>query len=147
MLARRELSTTQVRDRLERKGFNLEQIASALRRLRHEGALDDRRTAVAYAHTSAHIKMHGRIRTTRELQRLGISPSLSKTAVVEVYDEVDERGLLERALARRLKGRIETRAELGRLYRYLIRQGFDGSKVMSALTARSASGTTPDATD
>ena len=147
MLARRELSTTQVRDRLERKRFDRAEIESALQRLRRGGALDDHRTAVAYAHSSAHIKMHGRIRTTRELHGLGISRTLSEAAIVEVYDELDECVLLERALARRLKGGIETRAQLGRLYRYLIRQGFDGSAVMSALTAHSAPGTTPDAAD
>ena len=136
MLARRELSTAQLRERLERKGaFEAPEIEHTLGRLQREGALNDRRTAVVHARHSAEIKLHGRLRATRELQRRGISRGLAAEAVAEVYDELDEGTVLERALARRLTGRIETRAELGRLYRYLIRQGFEGAAVMAALTA------------
>ena len=136
MLACRELCTAQVKDRLHRKGFSDTQIEPVVRQLRREGALNDHRTAVAYAHSAAHVKMRGRRRAVRELQGFGISREQSEAAVAHVYGELDERVVLERALARRLQGRVETRAEFHRLYHYLLRQGFDGHMVMTALTAR-----------
>ena len=139
MLARRELSTTQVSERLRRIAFEPEQIEPVLRRLVSEGALDDHRTAVIYAHRAAHVKMQGQRRAARELQRLGIDRRQADAAVVQVYGELDEQVVLERALARRLRGEIHSRAELRRLYQYLLRQGFEGSAAMAALTARAAS--------
>ena len=144
MLSRRELSTTQVRDRLRRKGFAEHEIKPALRHLGRTGALDDQRTALALAHSSAHIKMHGRQRAIRELELKGISRELSLTAVGKVYDGLDEQMLLERALARRLGGPIDSSAELGRLYRYLIRQGFDGTAALSVLKNHTIPAVTED---
>ena len=145
MLARRELSTAQVRERLRRKGLTREEIEPALRRLRREGTLDDRRTALAYARHAATVSLRGRRRTLRELERLGLGSAQARAAVDEVFGDLDEHALLERALARRLRGRIRDRAELGRLYQYLIRQGFEGDMAMAALNARAVTST--DATE
>ena len=138
MLARRELSTAQVRERLRRKGLTREEIEPALRRLRREGALDDRRTALAYARHAATVKLRGRRRTLQELERIGLVRTQARSVVDEVFGNLDEQALLERALARRLRGPIRDRAEQRRLYQYLIRQGFDGSMAMAALHARAA---------
>ncbi len=138
MLSRRELSSAQLRDRLQRKDFAPDDIETALRRLQDIGALDDLRTARALAHTAAHIKMRGRFRAIRELQERGIDRALSVRVVDEVYGDLDQHLLLERALARRLKGRIETRGELRRLYQYLIRQGFEAAAARSVLMTRAA---------
>ena len=56
-----------------------------------------------------------------------------------MYGEFDEQVVLERALARRLRGEIQSRAELQRLYQYLLRQGFEASAAMATLTGRVAS--------
>ena len=139
MLARRELSTAQVSERLRRVAFEPEQIEPVLRRLVREGALDDHRTAVIYAHRAAHVKMQGRRRTARELKGFGIDRKQAEAAVVQVYGELDEQVVLERALARRLRGEIHSRTELRRLYHYLLRQGFESNAAMATLTARAAS--------
>jgi len=146
MLSRRELSTAQVRDRLKKKGFEAADIESAVERLLDSGALDDQRTARALAHMAAHVKLRGPFRTIQELQAHGIDRDLSERTVDEVYGDLDPQLLLERALARRLKGRIETRGELRRLYQYLVRQGFEGAAARSALMARAdpAATTPPD---
>ena len=49
MLARRELSESQVRGRLTRRQFDPDEIDAAVARLRRERALDDQRTALACA--------------------------------------------------------------------------------------------------
>lgn len=133
MLSRRELSTAQVRERLARKGFDRDAIEAALGRLRQAGALDDARTAQALAHRSAHVRLHGRLRAVRELEGRGIGRSLALSAVDAAYREVDEDELIERALARRLRGPIDSPAALRRLYHYLVRQGFDGAAARAAL--------------
>ena len=133
ILSHRELSTAQVRDRLARKGFNPTSIEPAIQQLQREGALDDRRTARSVAHRSAHVSLHGRHRAMRELRKRGISQDISTSIVEEIYSEIDETDLSERALARRLKGSIESPAEMRRLYQYLIRQGFEGWLAQSIL--------------
>lgn len=136
MLARRELSAAQVRERLERKGFGRDQVEPALRRLRRAGALDDRRAAHALAHRSAHVRMHGRLRAVREIERRGIDRELAASAVDEAYRGIDEDALIARALARRRRGQVESGAERRRLHRYLVRQGFDGAAAAAALRTR-----------
>ena len=136
MLARRELSAAQVRERLERKGFGRDQVEPALRRLRRAGALDDRRAAHALAHRSAHVRMHGRLRAVREIERRGIDRELAARAVDEAYRGIDEDALIARALARRRRGQVESGAERRRLHRYLVRQGFDGAAAAAALRTR-----------
>ncbi len=138
MLARRELSTAQVRERLRRKGLTREEIEPSLHRLRQEGALDDDRTALAYARHAATVKLRGRRRTLQELEGLGLVRAQARAAVDAVFGNLDEQALLERALARRLRGRIRNRSELRQLYQYLIRQGFESSMVMATLNTRAA---------
>ena len=138
LLARRELSTAQVRERLARKGFGDDAIEAALARLQRVGALDDLRTARALAHRSANVRLHGRRRAVQELRSRGIERSLALKAVEATYRELDEHDLLERALARRLHGQIDSPAALRRLYQYLVRQGFDGAAAQAALRSHAA---------
>lgn len=133
MLARRELSAAQLRQRLERKGFDAGQIAAALGGLQRAGALDDERAALALARRSAEVRMHGRPRARREIEGRGISADLARRAVDAVYGDIDERDLLQRALRRRLHGPLDSRAALRRLHRQLVRQGFDADAVLAAL--------------
>jgi len=137
MLARRELSEAQVFERLKSKGFSESEIASAIKRLRSESVVDDRRTAASHARKAAEIKKRGRLRTLRELRALGISPTDALKAVADAYEFVDELKLLENAISKRLNGTIGTRAEFKRLYQALIRQGFESGDVMKVLTAKS----------
>ncbi len=133
ILSHRELSTAQVRDRLARRGLDPTSIETAIQQLQRNGALDDSRTARSVAHRSANVSLYGRNRVMRELRNRGISQDISTSVIEEVYSEIDEHDLSERALARRLKGPIESLAEMRRLYQYLIRQGFDGWLAQSIL--------------
>ena len=90
MLARRELFTTQIRDRLTRKGFTSPSVEGAIDRLREDGALDDRRAAGAYARDAAQLKSRGRRRTLRELGELGVSPTDAQQAVDDAYATVSD---------------------------------------------------------
>ena len=139
MVAGRELFATQVRARLIRKGFAPDSADDTVHRLCQDGAVDDRRAAAGYARYAAEIKSRGRRRTLRELGELGVEPSDAQHAVDEAYAGVSDTALLGRALGRRLTGQIETRAQFRRLYGALLRQGFEGSAIVAALKARTAS--------
>ena len=107
--------------------------------LKSNGALDDGRTARAAARTDALVKRHGRSRVTQHLAALGIDRDLARRVVQEVFAEIDEQELLERALARRLgrtRRAVKDAAEYRRLYGYLVRQGFEPSAVSNLLRER-----------
>jgi regulatory protein len=137
MLARRELSEAQVRQRLSRRGHVLESIEAAVQRLKSERAIDDVRVAEAIARTETTIKRHGRRRVRRQLEHAGIAPPTARGAVDEAFSGIDDHALIEAALAKRLRGRtgIADDREFQKLYRYLIAQGFETDSVMRTLTA------------
>ena len=139
-LGARELTEFQIRQRLRSRQVLPEMIDATVDRLRRGGALDDRRTALACARTHALVKRHGRTRIMRELEAIGIDRDLARGAVQNVFEQVDERALMERALAGRTGRRTRSlidRSEYRRLFAYLVRQGFEPSAVHALLRARS----------
>src|SRR4051794_28373003 len=140
LLARRELSEAQVRQRLVRRGYVPDEIDAAISQLLEERALDDRRVAAAIAHTETRVRGRGRLRVKRQIEAAGISTSLAQDAVDAVFGEIDSDALLAAALERRLRGRatIEDDREFQRLYRYLSTQGFESDRVLAILRSRRA---------
>ena len=138
MLARRELSESQVRARLARRQFDPDHIDTAIDRLRRERALDDRRVALACARTEARVRHRGRARVVRQVEALGIDRDIARHAVAEVFGELDESALLEQALDRRLRRglTLDDEGDVRRVHRYLIAQGFDPSRVHALLRSR-----------
>jgi regulatory protein len=138
MLARRELSEAQVRQRLARREHRAEDIDAAVERLRAERAIDDARAAGAIARTQTAVKGRGRLRIVRQIEQAGISRELARRAADEAFESIDADAHIAAALDKRLRGRtrISDRAELSRLYRYLVSQGFDPDAAMRALKAR-----------
>jgi regulatory protein len=136
-LARRELSEAQLRQRLSRRGFPPDDIDTAIDRLRQDGSLDDARVAAAIARSQLSIKKRGARRVRREIEAAGITSALAERAVAEVYAEVDADALMAAAIDRRLgTRRLDDDREMARLYRYLVGQGFDADKAMTALRKR-----------
>lgn len=135
LLGRRELSVAQVRSRLLDREHSPEDTDEAIARLLENGALDDRRVARAYARTAAKIKGRGRLRVSRELQALGIAKDVVSEAVAEVFGDVDERALIDRAIQKKLRGgkKPTTMQERARLYQFLMRQGFTPAGISAAL--------------
>jgi regulatory protein len=138
MLGRRELTEAQVRDRLGRRQFEEEAIDAAIVRLRSERALDDRRTALACARTEANLKQHGRLRALRQVEAIGVPRGVARAAVAEVFADLDEDALLQRALDRRLRhgASLEEMPAARRIHRYLLAQGFDAARVTDAIRRR-----------
>ena len=138
MLARRELSESQIRQRLARKGYSESDIDEAVERLRGERAIDDARVAAAIARTETSIRRRGKLRVRMQIERAGIGTDLAKRAVDEVFSEIDDDELIEASLRKRLRHRetIADDREFQRLFRYLLGQGFETDKILRALTIR-----------
>jgi regulatory protein len=139
MLARRELSEAQVRQRLARRGHDEDAIDRAVARLKAERAIDDARVAAAIARTETSIKRRGRLRVRRQIENAGIAGPVARRAVDDAFEEIDPGALLEAALGRRLRGgrAIADDREFQRLYRFLIGQGFGPDEVLRLLRSRS----------
>lgn len=135
MLARRELSETQLRQRLRRRQHEADAIEEAIARLKSERNLDDERVAGAIARSETSLRKRGRYRVTRQIEAAGIASSIAKRVVDETFAAIDGEALLAQALARRLRGRtrIEDDREFQRLYRYLVAQGFAPDRVLALL--------------
>jgi regulatory protein len=135
MLGRRELSERQVRQRLQRRGYDQESIDAAIVRLTRDRSLDDERAARAMAHAEATLRKRGTLRVKRRLEAAGIAPAVAQRAIEEVFQSIDSDGLMDAALRRRLRGRerIADDREFQRLYRYLTGQGFEPERVLALL--------------
>ena len=136
MLARRELSEAQVRQRLARKQHSQDDIDEAIARLRDERAIDDARVAEAIARTETSIRRRGKMRVRMQIQRAGISSTAAKEAADRVFASIDDAELIEAALRKRLRGRqtIADEREFQRLYRYLAGQGFEADLIVKTLS-------------
>jgi regulatory protein len=136
LLARRELSEAQVRDRLTRRGFDASGINAAVARLAADRAIDDRRVATAVARLEALVRVRGRQRVLQKVRALGIADDVAREAVAAAFEDVDEDALIERAVARRLRGRPAAgldRTSTRKLVAALVRQGFAAPAVLAWL--------------
>jgi regulatory protein len=135
LLARRELSVADLRARLVDREHSTDDVEAAIDRLLESGALDDRRVARAYARTASKIKGRGRLRVVRELQAMGIARDIVAEAVDDVFGDIDERAMIDRAVQKKLRGgrKPSTVQERARIYQFLMRQGFTPAAVSAAL--------------
>jgi SOS response regulatory protein OraA/RecX len=125
-----------LRESLKKNQLHPNDIALTISRLTESRVLDDTRTAIAYAHRSANVKLRGKHRTLQELQARGFGFSVASYAVETVFDEADETIVLERAIQKRLNGPIRTPTQFRKLYHALLRQGFPSEAIASALISR-----------
>ena len=135
LLARRELSEKQLRDRLIDRDHQRDEIDRVIAHLLESKTLDDDRVARAYARTAAGVKGRGRLRVMRELNEMGIAREVATEALADVFADVDERALIAKALKKKMRGRprIANAAEHARLYQFLMRQGFTPAGITAAL--------------
>ncbi len=135
LLAKRELSEAQLRQRLLRKGHTAEAVEQAVTRLKTERALDDARVAEAIGRFEMALRGRGQRRARQRMRSVGIDARTVERAVDLVYADADPETLIDRALAKRLRGRttVTDERERARLYRYLIGQGFESDRVIAAL--------------
>jgi regulatory protein len=138
MLARRPYSVAELRRALERKFPENSAVPEAVARLRELGYLDDRKFAEHYASSLARNKSFGRHRVRRELKAKLVNYRFVEPAIQNAYEETDERQLLEKTLARKIRAlRLPlTRSRLATLCRSLLRRGFAADAIMKSIRSR-----------
>ena len=138
LLARRELSEAQVRQRLARKGHTEPDIDQAVARLVADRSIDDARVADAIARTETAVRKRGRVRVRMRIQQAGIGKDIARQAVDQVFGGIDDDELIEAALRKRLRHRdaIADDREFQKLYRYLVAQGFEHDRVLRTLSRK-----------
>jgi regulatory protein len=138
LLARRELSEAQVRQRLARSTHPSSDIDAAIDKLKKEAAIDDGRVARAIVRHETSIKQRGKLRIKQAMARAGIAAATAREAIRSELVDVDDNALLDASLSKRLRhGRtIADDREFQRLYRYLVGQGFESNQVLKVLSAK-----------
>jgi regulatory protein len=136
MLSARELSESQLRTRLKRRECDADDIEAAITRLKADRTINDRRVAVAIARMESAIKHRGRARVIQKIRQAGIDDDTAEDAVREVFEEVDENDLLDRAFERRLRGKAPKELDekgRARIIRGLVAQGFRFEAILKKL--------------
>lgn len=140
-LGLRDLSKSQVRLRLRRRGVDLETADAIIANLGDIGAIDESRLALAAARRETAIRGRGPIRARLALRALGLSDSTVDAALDTTLEQVDVDALLDKALERRLRrlpaGRLD-RPAFQKVVAAMVRQGFEASAVMKRLRRRGA---------
>jgi regulatory protein len=136
-LAYRSRTLSELRDRLQRRGYAAPIIGEVVHQLEAEGYIDDRKFAFDWARYRLQTKPLGRRRLAWELQRRGVPSESLEEVLREVYREFDEATLAEQAARRRLGSKELPRSprERQRYARYLLSLGFDTDTVVAALAA------------
>jgi regulatory protein len=136
MLSSRELSESQIRTRLKRRECDPDDIEAAITRLKADRTINDRRVALALARMESAIKHRGRSRVLQRIRQAGIADDTAEDAVREVFEEVDENALLDRAFERRLRGKQPKELDekgRARIIRGLVAQGFRFEAILKRL--------------
>jgi regulatory protein len=138
MLARRPYSIAELRQALEKKCPQNEQVDVAIARLRELGYLDDRKFAEQYAYSLARNRAFGPYRLRRELKGKLLSAEDVELAVERVYQETPSQTLLEQALNKKLRTvRFPlSRTKFHSLCQSLMRLGFNSGDIIKAVRAR-----------
>jgi len=126
MLAAREHSTGEIRNKLARKSFTGDAIRQVIRKYKDRGVLDDARYAHRQANQLLTQRPCGRSYLVAYLQRKKIDRFLAEETADVALTGKDEKELAAAALTKRWGGYGQFELEVARqkAYNYLARRGF-----------------------
>jgi regulatory protein len=130
LLAARDRSEQEIRDRLAAQDVSRSLIDATVRRLRQLHYLDDRRLARGAAEYAAR-RGQGSERVRAELAAKGVAEPVIDEALSDMAGDETERA--RQALARHYPNKPQGPAERARAARFLLRQGFPEAVVCSVL--------------
>ena len=136
LLARRSHFERELERKLRQRGYEGEEIAATLDRLRGQGLVDDRRTAGEFVRSRLARAPEGRRRLRAELARRGVANEVITETLDEETDD-DDRDLARAAAERwrRTRSRPGRAPELEKaaLARHLAGRGFSERAVYAVL--------------
>lgn len=138
ILAARPRSEKQLRERLlARSWVEAEAVDHCIARLKEMGYVDDNLFAYSYASSRVSMRPVGRSRVARELAGKKVPREAIEQALNDVFDEVGEEALIDRAIEKRIRthGRPVDRGSARRMFEHLSRLGFQYSMIIRKLRA------------
>jgi regulatory protein len=138
VLAGRASSTGEVREKLRRRAERASDVDEALARLKDYGYLNDQRFAEGFASARLSNEKLGRARVLRDLRQRRVAPALAESTVRQVYQDVNEQGLIEDWIRRKYRlaereGLFQEDKDLAKAYARLLRAGFRSGEIVTAL--------------
>lgn len=137
-LAARAYSVAELRDRLNRRAANPEDVGAVLDRLRQYGYINDRKLAEAFASARLANQGFGKARVVRDLRKRRVAREVAERAAAEAYRGADEIALIEAFLRRKYRSRplellLADARNLASVYRRLRSAGFTASNSIAVL--------------
>lgn len=129
LLSRRDYTAAQLRDRMQRRGYEASEVAEALALLQSYRYQNDERYARAKAH--GYAARYGNRRIAYRLVADGVARD---TVAAQLRELADER---QRAVAAidRFRGQVPDATLRCKVWRYLAARGFSVEAIRAALTA------------
>lgn len=138
LIAPRALTVHEVRTRLARRGYSVEETQAAVEELSSRGFLDDRTLAYNVATTLAERRLYGKSRVAAELARRGVAADAIGEALERAFAGLDEDAMARKAASRRAGAVPVDKRARERMARALLRRGFSRGAVARALGGETA---------
>ena len=137
-LSRRPHTSAELETKLLRRCIHRRDVVGVMERLCGYGYLDDEHLAESYSVSRRDHAMLGHRRVVDDLSRRGVDRATAERTVTNAYRESDESELARKYLRRKMgtrlgETRVDDRKQLARLYRALVRAGFEPRAIADAL--------------
>lgn len=135
-LTRRDHSETELRRKLQDRGFSSSDIERALEKMRGHGYLDDRRFARQWAESAMRNGRGFGPRLRLELLRKGVADTIITEVLASLTEDFREREILTAVLEKKFRGFDFATAgdrDKRRIVNYLQRRGFSLSMILNLL--------------
>jgi regulatory protein len=143
LISYRPRTESEVRRRLQQRGFGVEVVEGAISRMRELGYLDDESYVRAFVAERLRTRGHGPARLRADLLRRGASPALIDSALEAFVTRDDlQSAALRHATGRwtRLSREADPQKRRKKLYDFLARRGFDFDMIREVLETLEAEG-------
>ena len=136
LLARKDYSQAEMRQKLVEKGFSLAEIENVLHKLSTHQLLNDQRYAQSLANFYGKEKFWGPWRIKHKLKEKGICPEIAEEVVAQEEKIFPAQERLKKLLEKKLKNRTLSefsKQELQKLTNQLYRYGFSWEEIINIL--------------
>jgi regulatory protein len=134
-LSYRDRSKQEIVLYLEKRGYTISVIQTILQELEKLNYINDHRFAMEWGRWRVEVKQFGKKRLQHELLAKGISSSIIKTALANLYDSHPEQDLALACANKKLASLhgLEPKKKSRRLIQYLQRRGFSQDIIYETL--------------
>jgi regulatory protein len=135
LLSARPYSERKLTEKLRDRGYEVNEIAAAILRLKEKKLLDDRTFAVDFVHARCRSHPRGRASLIQDLISRGIPAQIAQEVVVELIADVDETELARRLVESKLAQYrdLDPERRKRRMAGLLARRGFRPQTIFSLL--------------